>query len=118
MAVRTQVLKGTKPCPFCGRTPALSIGRVVSIECKPCHVWMMHDGILGELSDKYFGGVTMDLTKVRYKGRLCHMAVDDEGFCKNLPRNEAATKAYLANCHPGTTHHIAGDAVVFGGLLP
>lgn len=77
-----------------------------------------HDGILGELSDKYFGGVTMDLTKVRYKGRLCHMAVDDEGFCKNLPRNEVATKAYLANCHPGTTHHIAGDAVVFGGLLP
>lgn len=77
-----------------------------------------HDSVLSEVSKKYFDGNTLDLTKVRFKGRLCHMAVDDEGYCKNLPRNEAATKAYLANCYPGTTHHIAGDAVVFGGLLP
>lgn len=77
-----------------------------------------HGGILGDLSKKYFGGDTLDLTKVRFKGRLCHMAVDDEGHCKELPYNEAATKAYLANCYPGTQHFIAGDAVVFGGLLP
>lgn len=77
-----------------------------------------HDGILGELSDKYFGGDTLDLTRVKFKGRLCHMAVNDDGHGKGLPCNALATKAYLANCYPGTTHWIAGDAVVFGGLLP
>jgi hypothetical protein len=77
-----------------------------------------HDGILGELSKKYFDDSTLDLTRVRYKGRLCHMAVDDDGHCKGLPANEAATKLYLANCYPGTTHYIVGPVVVFGGLLP
>ena len=77
-----------------------------------------HDGILGELSDKYFGGATMDLTRVKFRGRLCHMAVDDDGHGKGLPGNVAATQAYLANCYPGTTHFIAGDAVVFSELLP
>lgn len=76
------------------------------------------DGILSAVSKRFFNGDTLDLTKVRFKGRLCHMAVDDEGHCKGLPYNKIATEAYLANCYPGTTHTIAGPAVIFGGLLP
>ena len=60
---------------------------------------------------------SMDFTKVRYLGKLCTMAVDDEGMCKNLPVNEAATKAYLANCYEGTVWSIHGPAVVFDGVL-
>lgn len=45
MAVRTPILKGTKPCPFCGRDPVLSIGKIVAIECKPCHVFLMRNTI-------------------------------------------------------------------------
>lgn len=60
---------------------------------------------------------TMDFTKVRYEGKLRTMAVDDEGMCKNLPVNEAATKAYHANCYPGTVHQIHGPAVVFDRVL-
>lgn len=78
----------------------------------------LNDNILAQVSEKYFAGETLDLTKVRYQGRLCHMAVDDEGICKGLPSNVTATKAYLANCHPGTMARIAGPAVIFGGLLP
>lgn len=76
------------------------------------------DGILRVLSDKYFDGATLDLATVKYKGRRCHMAVDDEGHCKGLPHNEIATQAYLANCYPGTTNTIVGPAVIFGGMLP
>lgn len=60
---------------------------------------------------------TMDFTKVRYLGKLCTMAVDDEGMCKNLPVNELATKAYHGNCIPGTIHQIHGPAVIFDGTL-
>ena len=78
----------------------------------------MKDNIMRQASDRYFKGVTLDMTKVRYKGRLCHMVVDDEGMVKGLPRNSIATAAYHANCRPGTVHGIHGDAVIFGGLLP
>lgn len=74
-------------------------------------------GALGVVSDRYFGGATMDMTMGRYNGRLCHIAVDDDGHGKGLLRNEIATQAYLANCYPGTTHWIAGPAVIFDGLL-
>lgn len=76
------------------------------------------DRVLGEVSRRFFDNATLDLTKVRFKGRLCHMAVDDEGLCKGLPYNRVATEAYLANCRPGTVYHIAGTAVIFGGMLP
>jgi hypothetical protein len=66
----------------------------------------------------YFKGHTMDFTKVRFKGRLCTMAVDDTGMCDGLPVNPIATEAYHANCKPGTVHAIHGPAVIFGGLLP
>jgi hypothetical protein len=79
----------------------------------------LHESILGTISKRYFDDMTLDLPKVRFRNRLCHMAVDDEGLIKGLPRNEEATKAYLANCHPGTEGAwIAGPAVIFDGLLP
>jgi hypothetical protein len=56
---------------------------------------------------------TMDITRVRYEGKLRVMAVDDEGMCKSLPVNEEATKAYHANCRNGTTWPICGPAVIF-----
>ncbi len=74
--------------------------------------------ILREVSKRYFGEATMDMTRVRYQGRTVHMAVDDEGHDKNLPYNGIATEAYLANCYPGTDHWIAGTAVIFSELLP
>lgn len=70
------------------------------------------------VSARFFGGATMDMTKGRYRGKLCHIAVDDEGHDKGLARNDIATEAYLANCYPGTTHFIVGPAVIFDGLLP
>jgi len=91
----------------------------VPVEGEPESVTFdMGDNILGQVSKRYFNGETLDLTKVRYKGRLCHMAVDDEGVCKGLPSNPIATTAYLANCYPGTVYSICGPAVIFGGLLP
>jgi hypothetical protein len=78
----------------------------------------MGDNVLFDVSQRYFAGVTLDLTRVKFRGRLCSMAVDDEGMCKNLPVNKVATEAYWANCRPGTTHPICGPAVIFGGLLP
>lgn len=60
---------------------------------------------------------TLDFTKVRFKGKLRTMAVDDEGMCKGLPTNSIATEAYWANCVPGTVHQIHGPAVIFDGVL-
>lgn len=55
---------------------------------------------------------TLDITKVRYQGKLRMMVVDDEGMCKSLPINDEATKAYHANCRPGTVWSIHGPAVI------
>lgn len=92
---------------------------LVPVEGEPTSLTLEYsDDILSHLSKQYFGGASLDLTKVQYKGRVCHMAVDDEGHCKGLPHNSVATTAYHTNCHPGTVHGIAGPAVIFGGLLP
>lgn len=40
------------------------------------------------------------------------LVIDDMGYDKNLPINREATLLYWANCRPGTTHCILGDAVV------
>lgn len=56
---------------------------------------------------------TMDIKRVRYQGKIRTMVVDDEGICKNLPINDEATKAYHANCRPGTVWSIHGPAVIF-----
>lgn len=77
----------------------------------------LDDNLYADVRRKYFNGETLDFTKVIFKGRLCHMAVDDGGHKKGLPYNEAATVAYRANCIPGTTHFMVGDVVVFDGLL-
>jgi hypothetical protein len=90
----------------------------VPVEGEPQSVTFdLKDSVLSEVSRKHFGGATLGLTKVRYRGRLCHMAVDDEGMCKGLPHNPIATQAYHANCIPGTIHGIHGDAVIFAGPL-
>jgi hypothetical protein len=78
----------------------------------------MGDDVLRDVSKRFFDGNTLDLTKVKFRGRLCSMAVDDEGMCKDLPVNKVATEAYWANCRPGTIHPICGPAVIFGGVLP
>lgn len=91
--------------------------------------WVLHpDGEVREIevrpgdalrrSREFIGDTTLDITRVRYRDKLCSMVVGDESSIDGSPVNEAATKAYLANCHPGTTHHIGGTAVVFDGLLP
>lgn len=43
-------------------------------------------------------------------GRYAYMA--DRAHARGLPRNEAATKLYLATCIPGTQHWIPGDVVI------
>jgi hypothetical protein len=69
-----------------------------------------------ERARKIIGDWT-DLTKVKWNGKLCHMAVDDMGYHKRLPVNHIATRAYWDNCIPGTTHPIVGTAVIFDGML-
>lgn len=59
----------------------------------------------------------LDFTRVNYEGRVRTMAVDDESAFKGLPVNEEATKAYRANCKPGTTWSIYGPAVIFDRVL-
>lgn len=55
------------------------------------------------------GAATLDGFSLR-DGR--YMVVDDNGHASGRPRNEAATAMYLSICRPGTSHFIAGDAVV------
>lgn len=55
------------------------------------------------------GATTLDGFSLR-DGR--YMVVDDIGHAAGKPRNEAATALYLSICRPGTSHFIAGDAVV------
>lgn len=72
-----------------------------------------------DIAHRFIGeDVALDLARVRYEGRLCTMAVDDGGHAKDLPVNEIATRAYHANCIPGTTHQIRGTAVIFDRVLP
>jgi len=56
---------------------------------------------------------TLDTVNLRHLGQPAHvMLLDDAGHAKGLPVNAEATKLYLANCRPGTTHQIRGDVVV------
>lgn len=56
---------------------------------------------------------TIDSVQLRHMGNPLHlMLVDDRGHEKGLPVNEEATRLYLANCYPGTTHQIRGDVVI------
>jgi hypothetical protein len=75
------------------------------------------DNILSYVKDHYIKAFC-DMPKVRYNGKVCHMAVDDEGMLKDLPINKIATEAYWKACRPGTTHPVVGPAVIFDGLLP
>ena len=61
---------------------------------------------------------------VLYEGRRADMFVDEDGFEKDLPRNEAATTLYRASWmerHPGTDPEdlpwIAGTAVLFDRIV-
>lgn len=69
------------------------------------------------------GADTLDVVQLRHLGYPRHvMLVDDAAYAKDLPVNVEATKLYLANCKPGTTHQIRGDVAVvvdddFGGPL-
>lgn len=56
---------------------------------------------------------TLDTVSLHHMGHPLHvMILDDAGYTKNLPINVEATKLYLANCQPGTTHSIRGDVIV------
>lgn len=56
---------------------------------------------------------TLDTVCLRHMGHPLHvMLLDDNGHGKSLPVNAEATKLYLANCKPGTTHTIRGDVIV------
>jgi hypothetical protein len=78
------------------------------------------------------GAASLDSVALRHLGDpLQVMLVDDGGWEYEVvelapghfehrttkprkPINRKATELYLANCHPGTTHQIAGDvAIVF-----
>lgn len=56
------------------------------------------------------GADTLDTVNLRQGGRV--MFVDDAGHEKALPYNAEATRLYHSICKPGTTHFIAGDAIV------
>ncbi len=59
------------------------------------------------------GADALDMTTLRHMGEPLHvMLVDDEGALKDLPVNTKATALYHANCVPGTTWKIHGDAVI------
>lgn len=56
---------------------------------------------------------TLDTVVLHHMGHPLHvMLLDDNGHGKGLPVNAEATKLYLANCKPGTTHTIRGDVIV------
>lgn len=59
------------------------------------------------------GAACLDVVALRHLGNPLHvLVVDDQGHPKGLPVNAAATVLYHANCIPGATHVIRGDAVV------
>jgi hypothetical protein len=58
---------------------------------------------------RMIGADMLDTVNLR-DGRV--MLVDDTGLVDGKPRNEAATKLYLAVCRPGTDAYIAGDVAV------
>ena len=55
------------------------------------------------------GADTLD-TVTLHDGRL--MLIDDDGFAKRLPVNEAATALYAARCRPDSAPVIVGDVVI------
>lgn len=62
---------------------------------------------------KLIGADTLDTVTLRHLGYpTTVMLVDDAGVSKGRPVNVEATRLYLANCHPGTTHQIRGDVLV------
>lgn len=62
---------------------------------------------------RMIGADTLDTVNLRHLGFPAHvMLVDDVGYAKGLPVNVEATKLYHANCVPGTTHQVVGDAIV------
>ena len=40
------------------------------------------------------------------------MLIDDDGFAKGLPVNEAATALYASRCRPDSAPVIVGDVVI------
>lgn len=59
------------------------------------------------------GAEVLDVVQLRSLGEPLHvMLLDDLGYSKHLPVNVEATKLYLAQCIPGTTHKIRGDVVI------
>lgn len=59
------------------------------------------------------GADTLDSVRLRHMGEPAHvMLVDDNAITVDKPVNVEATRLYLANCYPGTTHRIRGDAIV------
>jgi hypothetical protein len=80
------------------------------------------------------GAQGIDTVNLRHMGEPLHvMLVDDKGYETEMvekgsghfelrptkarkPVNAEATKLYLANCRPGTTHQIVGDVIVVPDL--
>jgi hypothetical protein len=91
---------------------------LVRVDAEPEEIEVESRHTLRDLSDKYFGGATLDLTKGRYLGKIRTMAVSDTGMIDGEPVNIAATEAYQANCKPGTVWSIHGTAVIFESVLP
>lgn len=59
------------------------------------------------------GANVLDTVILRHLGQPLHvMIVNDLGHRHGLPVNAEATRLYLANCVPGTTHEIRGDVFV------
>lgn len=60
------------------------------------------------------GAECLTTVNLRHMGQPLHvLLVDDIGYRKHLPVNVQATALYLANCVPGATWKILGDAVVY-----
>ena len=64
---------------------------------------------LFEWCRRTIGADTLD-TVTLHDGRL--MLIDDDGFAKGLPVNEAATALYASRCRPDSAPVIVGDVVI------
>lgn len=65
--------------------------------------------VLFEWCRRTIGADALD-TVALHDGRL--MLVDDDGFAKRLPVNDAATALYASRCRPDSAPVIVGDVVI------
>lgn len=69
-------------------------------------------GVLGYLSARFFKRAILDVRTVNWLGETRHMAVDDSGRARLLPRNRIASEAYVLANQACEGRVVVGDAVI------